>query len=119
MARESEIADVGVFALGPFRHQDVSRLHVAVDESRLVCHVERLCDLRDQIESTLWLEPPFTPEHLAEVRTLHVDHREVERSLFLAGRDDRDDVGMVQARRELGLAKKTSTEPFVPRQLRR
>ena len=39
--------------------------------------------------------------------------------MLLAGPKDRDDVGMVKAARELGLAEETSAEALVPRQLRR
>ena len=60
MPSQPEVAEKGLLALEPISQQDVSGLHVPVDEASLVCRVERLRDLRDEIESPFRVESPFS-----------------------------------------------------------
>jgi DNA-binding SARP family transcriptional activator len=64
MTREAEVADVRVLALFRMCHQDVARLHVAVDEPCRMRRVERSRDLLEQTKCALRLEPAFAPEQL-------------------------------------------------------
>ena len=101
----------------PPRHEQVARLHVAVDETRLVRRVERLGCLADEVDCARRLERPLLPEHLAKVRALDVLHRQVEATVVLTGYERRYDVRMIEARRQLGLAQEALPEAFVLRDL--
>jgi hypothetical protein len=116
--REAEVADVGTLALVGLRDEDVARLDVAVHEPCRVRRVERARDLLDQMEYAVGLEPSFTPQQLPQVGTVDVVHREVERAVLLARSVCPDDVGVVQARRQLGLAQEPPPEALIARQLR-
>ena len=106
VASEPEIADVGLLAVLVACDQDVPRLHVAVHEPRFMRGIERARHLSDQIERPLRLQPAFPSEQVAEIGALHVGHREVERSLLLAGCERRNDMrdvrGSLRARSPAG-----------------
>ncbi len=119
MPGEAEVADVGVLAVGPCGDEDVAGLHVSVHEPCRMGRIERLRDLCDEVERSLRREPVFAPEQLAQVRPLDVGHRQVEDAVLLSGGEGGDDVGMVEARRELCFAQEALTEALVPRQFRR
>src|SRR5581483_4398131 len=54
---------------------------------------------------------------LTQIRPLDVRHGEIQHAVLLAGSEGPDDVGMVDARRELGFAQKAPAETIVLRQL--
>src|SRR5205823_13807018 len=96
----------------------VARLDVSVDESRLVGDVERLCDVCEQRQRPLGLEPAMLAQELLEVAAGDVAHRDVELALVLAGVVDRDDVRMVERSGELRLAQEALAKALVLGQLR-
>ena len=93
---ESEIADVGVLSGRGVGDEDVSRLHVPMDETQRVRGVESLRDLRHEIERAFGVEASLVPEDLAKVRPFDVGHGEEENAVLLARVEDWDDVGMVE-----------------------
>ncbi len=56
MTREAEVADVGVLAVGDRCNENVGGLDVPVDELGGVGGVERVGNLRDQVERPRRLE---------------------------------------------------------------
>ena len=78
VSRQTEVANVGVLAGSVVGDNDVSRLHIPVDQPRCVRHIEALGDLPDQIDCAFRLEPAFALKQLAQVRTFDVLHREVK-----------------------------------------
>jgi hypothetical protein len=81
--------------------------------------VERVGDLRDEIQRALRLESALTLEQLAEVFALHVVHREVKSPLLLAAGERGDDMGVFEARCELRFTQETPAEALVTRQFGR
>src|SRR5438309_1812260 len=98
-ARDAEVGEHRVAV----REQDVLGLHVAMDESlamRVVeCHAHVT---RDPDRLREW-HPPLTLQSLAQRAVRHVRCHIVERAVGLAGVDERQDVGMGEARRDLDL----------------
>jgi hypothetical protein len=103
----------------PGGDEDVRRLDVAVDEAEAVRRVERIRDLPEQAHR------PFVPDVLRrlderpQVVALDVFHREEDHVVLLARRIDRDDVRVLEARRELGLEQEPAPEAVVLRELGR
>jgi len=56
VARQAEVADVGVLGVAPPADEDVAGLHVPMDEPRLVRRVEPRGDLLDESERVFGLE---------------------------------------------------------------
>ena len=75
--------------------QDVLGLHVAVDQSRLVRRVERVGDVREDVERAVRVELARA-DQVAQPRAAHELHREEEPDLALAGLVDRDDVRVIE-----------------------
>ena len=117
MAGEAEVADVRVLALGIGADEDVAGLHVAMDEPGRVRGVERRRPpARRGSIAALRLEAAVPPEELAQIGALDVLHREVEPAVLLAGAQRPDDVRVVEARRQPGLAQEPLPEPLVTRE---
>ena len=93
--------------------QYVRRLDVAVDEPLRMSSVERIRDLRDDLERPGGSQHAFTSKHHAQVCALDVAHREVEARISLARVVDRDDVRMIEARGNPRLAEKALAESLV------
>src|SRR5438093_1163046 len=70
--REPEVADVRTRAGIVLGDEDVSRLHVAMDEPDRMRRVERVGDLRDQADGALRIERAFALEQLAQISALDV-----------------------------------------------
>src|SRR5205823_6913252 len=64
VAREAEVADVGVIALGARGDEDVSGFHVPVDEPGAACRVECRGDLSHEADRALWLESSLAQQEL-------------------------------------------------------
>jgi len=98
-ARDAEVGEHRV----EVREQDVLGLHVAMDESlamRVVeCHAHVT---RDPDRLREW-HPPLALQSLAQRAVRHVRGHIVECAVGLAGVDERQDVGMGEARRDLDL----------------
>ena len=68
----------------------VRRLDVAVDEAAGVHRVQPVGDLGDQGRGLIGCQWPIGRDQPAEVATLHVAHRDIQKSLALSGAKDRD-----------------------------
>ena len=110
---EPEVAHVRVLSFGLVAEEDVGGLYVSVHEPRRVRAVEGLGDLPHDVDRALWIQSALPPEALAQVDPLHVLHREVEHAVFLARVEDRNDVGVIEARRELRLPQEAPSEALV------
>ena len=99
---EPEVGQVDLLVRALSGDQDVGRLDVAVHQSALVRRVEgrrhRAHDALDPVETEL-----APVDDLSQVRAWHVTHRQIEDALVLAAAVDRDDVGMLERRRQAGL----------------
>jgi hypothetical protein len=98
MPGEAEVAHVGVVRLAD---EDVAWLHIAVDEPSRMRRIESFGHLRDERERPLRLEGGLAAKQLTEVGARDVRHREVEHAVHLAGGEDRNDVRVIEARREV------------------
>jgi len=83
-----------------------------VNKPCCVCGAERICSLRNQVERPLRLQATRA-EQLPKIGSFDVRHREVEDTVMFAGSDRGNDVGVVEARRELRFAHETLAEAFV------
>ena len=102
--REAEVHHAGPdVARVVARRHDVLGLDVAVDDAAGVAVVERLGDLRPDVEDVAEAERAFAQE-LPQVRAGQDRHDEEERPLVPAEVVDRDDAGVVHLRDDLGLA---------------
>ena len=111
MAREPEVTDVGVRAVGA--EQDVARLDVAVDEPGVMCGVQGTGHLPDEVDRPFRFEAAFATQQVAQVFALDVLHREEEAAVVVAGGDRGDDVRVVEARSDLTLAQEPLPEALV------
>ena len=106
LLRQSEVSEIDLLAGALSGDQDVGRLDVAVHEPALVRRVERRCDRTHH--SLNPVEVQLAPvDDVAQVGARHEAHRQVEDALELAAAVDRDDVGMLERRREPSLGLET------------
>ena len=84
--------------------QHVRGLDVAVDEPVRVGRVERVRDLRGDGDGPLRRQGALAPQQRLEVGPVDVAHRDEQAAVGLARLVDRDDVRVVEARREPRLA---------------
>ena len=110
--REPEVAEIAVPA---FVEEHVRGLDVPVDETAGVRRVERVCDLRHDLERPRRGQRALSPEERAKVRPRDVAHGEEEAPVGLAGVVDRHHVRVIEARRELRLAEQPLAERRRPR----
>src|SRR5581483_8965713 len=102
VARQAEVDDLGA-ALGV--DEDVGRLHVAVDDARLVRVLERLRHVAGDLAGAAPGDAVRRVlDELLEARARDELHREVERAADLARVEDRADVGVLELRRAPRLA---------------
>ncbi len=99
--REPEVRQVDVVVGG---QQDVRGLDVAVHEAGGVRLVQRRADLRDDPRRPLGRQPALAPDEAADVVAGDVAHRDVRDPALVARVIDRDDVGVIDRRRDLRLA---------------
>ena len=81
--------------------------------------VERVGDRAQDAQRPFGLELAFLLDQLSEVLAFDVAHGDVEDPVGFAGVEDRDDVRVVEARCELGLAQEALAEPRVVGELGR
>ena len=110
----TEVGQVGV--IGALLEEDVPGLHVSVDESVCVSRIECTGELFDQ-EDRAPDAKTAALEDLLEVRALHETHCDVEQPVLLAGVVDRNDVGVVDGRRNVRLTHEPLPELLIPGQL--
>ena len=119
LLRQAEVRQVAVLTAGAPGDQDVGGLDVAMDEPALVGRVERVADLLDQPDRAIRVERRLAGDQLPEVVALDVPHRQVQPPVRLSCRVDRDDVRMIERRRDLRLAQEPLAEALALRELRR
>ncbi len=110
---QPEVAEVAVLASGGLGDEHVRGLDVAMDEPLLVRGVERLCDLREEIDRALGLERAVLGHDLGQVRALDVAHREEEQAVLVSRLVDRDDVRVVERGGDPRLAQEALAEALV------
>ncbi len=93
--------------------QDVGGLDVAVHQPARVRRVEGVGDPRHHPRRAARRNPAALGDELLEARALHVAHGDVEPALVLARAVDRDDVRVLQARRDQRLAHEQLAEARV------
>jgi hypothetical protein len=96
---QPEVGQVDVLARA---EQDVGGLDVAVDEPGGVGGVQRGADLLDDPHGALGREAAFAPHQRSQVIPGDVAHSDVRDPVLVARVEDRDDVRVVDGRRELG-----------------
>jgi hypothetical protein len=96
-----------------FADEDVRRLHVPMHEAGRVRGIEPVCDLSSETDRALGIQPAFAPKALSQVEPVHELHREGGDAVLLTGVDDRYDVRVIEAGRQLGLTQEAPAEPLV------
>ena len=86
-------------AVGHRIQQHVGRLDVPVDEPVQMSGVQRQRDLGDDVGTPAGGQRPGVIEQPAHVPALHVAHGDEQDTVALAGREDRDDVRVVDGGR--------------------
>ena len=89
-----------------------------MDEAASVSLVERVGHLREQRECAIGIERPFAREKLAQIRSVDIPHRQIDRALRLPKIEDRNRVRMVEARRDRRLANQSLAKSLVAGELR-
>ncbi len=115
---DPEVAEVRVLVLLPGSDEDVRGLDIAMHETVGVDGVERLRDLREDVESTPDREPTRPPEQRPEVGAVDVAHRDVEAVLGLSRLVDGHDARMLDPRRRTPLLLEPLAELPVMAELR-
>jgi hypothetical protein len=113
---QPEVGQVGMLALSRLVDEHVAGLHVAVDEASCVGGVEGPGDLGQDDHGLVRIERPIG-QAAGEVDPVDIPHREEGRAFDLARLVERDDVGMVDGRRESRLALEAGPEVGVLGQL--
>ena len=117
VASQAEVTDVCVFVISVRRDEDVPRLDVSVNEPRGMRCIERVGDLRDQVDCSPRLEPLFPPKQLAKIGAVDVRHREKEETFMLARGDSRNDVRVIEAGRDLRFAHEALAKALIATEL--
>ena len=116
-ARQPEVDEVREISCGD---QDVRRLHVAVDQTRLMCGVQRGTDLLGHRHSQRDVDRSLPlGEDVAEGAPLDEPHVEIQPTADLAVPVDWHHVGIAQAGGGLGLLVESLLEDDVLREVRR
>lgn len=116
VAGEAEVAEVRLLGVGCDDH--VCRLDVPVDEPERMGGVERVGDRPEQTDGLRRIEAAGSGvDEVAQVVAFDVAHRQVEQAAVLTGGIDRDDVRVVEARRELRFDEEPLAEALVRREL--
>ena len=111
--REPEVAEVRAFLAVDGADEDVPGCDVAVDQLDRVGGVEGVGDRGQQRDRPPRFERSALADQRPEVGAVDVRHGDVEHARVLAGRDDRDDVRMLQRCGQLGLPQEAPAEAVV------
>ena len=113
LRRQAEVAQVAVVGRVD---EDVSRLHVAMDEPALVRSVEGVCDLADEPDRALPRKRPVV-DQAPEVGSGDEPGREEELPVRLSRRVDRKDAGVVDGGGDPRFAQEALAEGVVAGEL--
>src|SRR5688572_26985819 len=102
----------------PVLEENVLRLDVAMNDALSVRERERIRDLAYQTQRRRGIELSLAVHAMAQRLTRGERHDVVQQAVASAGREDGQDVGMLQSRGELHLLLETGGTDFA-RQLRR
>ena len=78
---------------GRLRDEHVRGLDVTMDEALLVCCVQGLGNLLEDVDRALRIKCAFVGHELREVGAVHIAHREEQHAVVVTCVEDRDDVG--------------------------
>ena len=90
---------IALSAVGHRVQQHIGRLDVPVDEPVQMSGVQRQRDLGDDVGAPARGQRPGGIDERAHVPALHVAHGDEQDAVALAGREDRDDVRVVDGGR--------------------
>ncbi len=113
---EAEVREIGMVERhrrAPMDQQHVGRLDVAVNQAPFVSGAERARDLGADRDRALDLERAVRADQPAQIRILDLTHGDEQEAVGLACVVDRDDVGVVDARRDPRLAQEALAEAVV------
>ena len=96
-------AEVGEPGIAFDVHQDVGRLDIAVDQPCVMSILQRFRNLTNDVRAFLWFEWPFSYA-FAQCADLHQRHDNVVDPFLHAEIQDRDNVRVMKAHQDLGLA---------------
>ena len=96
--------------------QHVGRLHVAVHQPARVRRVQCRPHLGDDVDDPRGGQRALGVEQCADVRAVHEPHRDEQDAVRLAGVEHRNDVGVVDGRRDPRFADEPFPERIVGRQ---
>ena len=119
VAREPEVGEVDLVAPRGIGEQDVRRLDVAVHEPLGVRGVKRPPDAIDDRRRPRRLDGALLVKQRAQIGSLHEAHRDVQHPVRLADRVDRDDVRMLDLRRDARLTLEARAKRRVVREIGR
>jgi hypothetical protein len=102
---DAEVEELGQEPSGARQHHDVARLEVAVDHALLVRGVHDLADPIEEGDQPLERQPALRVEQAVQRGAAHELHRDPEHAVGLVAElVDVRGVGVIEPRRELGLA---------------
>ena len=118
--RQAEVTQVRVLPTtsAAHRQEDVARLHVAVDQSRLVGRVEGARNLGHDPRRAGRLERAVAADQRRKVHPVDEAHRDVQHAVRLAGVVHRDHVRVVERARRPRLAEEPLAELLLAGDLR-
>lgn len=94
--------------------QNIPGLHVAVHEAPHMARIERGSDLGDEPDCPRCIQRGFSLEQRSEVGSFHEAHGDVQASVRLSCRIDRDHIRVVETGGELGFPQEAVPEARVP-----
>src|SRR5438105_291746 len=120
MLRDAKVCEIDMvrIAVRAALDEDVRGLNVAMDESPLVRCVERSPRLFDQEECLSRCDGTVLLEHRAEIGAGHVPHRDEEKIFVRSRVEDRDNVGMIERRRNPRLMDEALAKDIIEGELR-
>jgi hypothetical protein len=114
-AREAEVGEVGVLAVGARDEQDVLGLDVAMHDAAPVRPVQRPRDLRDDHQRTVDVEPAAIADEVPDVEVAQ-GRREIQKAVLVTVVPDREHVRMGHSLGGQRLALEAMAELLVLRQ---
>ena len=112
-AGEAEVGEVAMLAVPFPGDQNIPGLHVAVHEAPHMARIERGSDLGDEPDCPRCIQRGFSLEQRSEVGSFHEAHGDVQASVRLSCRIDRDHIRVVETGGELGFPQEAVPEARV------